>query len=234
MTYKYPRVLVATPTYEGKDYVFKENFEAIKNLSYPNYEYIYLDNTKGPNYAAKLRRRGAKVVRVPRGRNSRDALSNAQNYARQKCLEEGFDYLLFVESDLLPPPDTIQRLMSHNKLAVGATYFIGTEGISLPCIFFKEYNKELKSYGSRVIHSDEVMNFLGTGVRSCFGCGVGVMLIKRSLVEKFKFWHDERFPNRHSDVWWNYDLDHARIPMFVDTDFVVDHRPSKWTNVKDR
>lgn len=234
MGYKYPKVLVATPTYEGKDYIFKENFEAIKGLSYPNFEYVYIDNSKSLNYARKLRRRGANVARVPRGRNSRDALSNAQNYARTKCLEGGFDYLLFIESDLVPPPDTIQRLMNHNKLAVGATYFIGTSGVSLPCIFFKRYNEKIKGFGSRIISPDEVAGFLGTGVRECFGCGVGTMLIKRSLVEKFKFWHDERFANRHSDVWWNYDLDNAKIPMFVDTNLIVEHFPSKWTEVKDR
>lgn len=234
MGYKYPKVLVATPTYEGKDYIFKENFEAIKGFSYPNYDYVYIDNSKTPNYVRKLRRRGAKAVRVPRGRNSRDALVNAQNYARQKCLDEGYDYLLFVESDLVPPPDTIQRLMSHDKLAVGATYFIGTDGISLPCVFFKTWKEEFNGYGSAIIHPDRVAGFLGTGIRQCYGCGVGCMLIKRSLVEKFRFWHDERFPNRHSDVWWNYDLDHNKIPMYVDSNFIVEHFPSKWSDVSDR
>jgi hypothetical protein len=127
----YPKVLVAIPTYSGKDYIFKENFQAVKNLDYPNYEYVYIDNSKGSSYAKKLRLRGANVVRVNRGANSRQALCNAQNYARNKVLNEGYDYLLFVESDLVPDKDVITRLMRHGRQVVGSVYFLESESYDL-------------------------------------------------------------------------------------------------------
>lgn len=118
---------MAIPTYEGKDYIFAENFAAVKGFDYPNYDYVYIDNSKGTSYLKKLRQRGAKAVRVPRGKNSRQALCNAQNYARGKVFSEGYDYLLFVESDLLPGKDTIKRLLSHNKDVVGSLYYLESE-----------------------------------------------------------------------------------------------------------
>lgn len=127
MLKEYPKVLVAIPTYEGKDYVFAENFAAVKGFDYPNYDYVYIDNSKGTSYLKKLRQRGARAVRVPRGNNSRQALCNAQNYARGKVFSEGYDYLLFVESDLIPRPDTIKRLLKHDKDVVGSLYYLESE-----------------------------------------------------------------------------------------------------------
>jgi len=127
----YPKVLVAIPTYQGKDYVFKENFQAVKSFNYPNYDYVYIDNSKGTSYAKKLRMRGANVVRVNRGANSRQALCNAQNYARNKVLSEGYHYLLFVESDLVPDKDVINRLLKHNAKIVGSVYFLETDSYDI-------------------------------------------------------------------------------------------------------
>ena len=227
----YPKVLVAIPTYEGKDYVFKENFQAIKNLDYPNYSYIYIDNSAGSSYLSTLRRRGAKAVRVPRGGNSRQALCNAQNYARKKCLDEGYDFLMFIESDLVPTPDAITRLMSYGERVVGATYYIGHE-IKVPCIFFT-MNKQ-GVLGTRLIHPKEVPEFLNTGLRKVHGMGLGCTLIRRDVVEKYVYWHDERFDNKHSDVYFYMQLWNDLVPVFVDTNYIIPHYPSKWENVKDR
>lgn len=127
----YPKVLVAIPTYQGKDYVFDENFAAVKSLDYPNYDYVYIDNSKGTSYAKKLRMRGANVVRVNRGGNSRQAIANAQNYARNKVISDGYDYLLFVESDLVPDKDVINRLMKHDVSVVGSFYYLETSSFEV-------------------------------------------------------------------------------------------------------
>lgn len=233
----YPKVLVAIPTYSGKDYIFKENFAAVTGFNYPNYTYIYIDNTNNNSYVNTLRRRGARAVRVPRGPNSRQALANAQNYARKKCLDEGYDYLLFVESDLVPPVDTIQRLLNHivdNKLRLcGATYFIGHE-VKVPCVFYTVRREGSNAVETKVIHPSMVENFLGKGLQKVHGMGLGCTMIRRDLVEKYPFWHDERFENKHSDVYFYMQLWNDQVPVYVDSSFVVEHHPSRWELVKDR
>lgn len=231
----YPKVLVAMPTYEGKDYMFKECTSAIMNFTYPNFEFIIIDNSKDVHYYLKLRRRGFKNVhRVPRGENSRQALCNAQNFAREKMLNENFDYLLFVESDLIPPPDTIERLISHNVPVVGVVYLLGTGEIKRPCIFVKEYKEEALGMGTRLITPDEFPDYLNKGLQRVHGTGLGTTLIRRDIMQRFYFWHDERFNNKHSDVYLFMDLDNNGIPVYVDTDIFVEHRPSDWSNVKDK
>lgn len=232
----YPKVLVAIPTYEGKDYAFAENLQCVKSFNYPNYDYVYIDNSSSLNYYLKLRRRGISpknIVRVPRGPNSRQALCNAQNYARNKVLNEGYDYLMFVESDLFPKEDTIWRMLNHAEPVVGSLYFIGFDDQKIPCIFFKDL-KDSGLMGTRLIYPQDVQKFIGSGLQRVHGCGLGCTLIHKSVIERFGFWYDERFDNKHSDVYFYMDLDNNNVPVYVDTDVIVKHQPSQWGLVLDK
>jgi len=229
-----PKVLVAIPIFDQKDYIFKENFEAIKNINYPNYDYIYIDNSNSGAYVKKLRRRGCKAVRVPRGGNSRQALCNSQNYARKKALDGDYDYLMFVESDLIPTPECITILMSHGVGVAGALYYIGTEGVTFPCIFFKDWKAESNQMGTRLIKFSEIKGFLNTGLRRVHGMGLGCTLIRREIFKRFPYWYDERFTHKHSDVYFYMELENKTVPVYVDTNYTIPHFPSKWNLVGDK
>lgn len=227
-----PKVLVFTPTYEGKDYIFKEFYNALVSIDYPNYDFMIIDNSKDMSYVNKLRREGYQHIHhVPRGENSRQALCNAQNYARERALREGYDYVLSIESDLIVTPDVINRLMSYNVPVVGGLYFIGIE-IKIPCVFFVTQKGIMR--GTRLISLSEAEKFINTGLQKVHGCGLGCALIKREVLERFTFWHDERFADKHSDVYLYMELENAGIPVFCDTNYIVRHEPSDWSFVRDR
>jgi len=229
----YPKVLVAIPTYQGKDYIFKENFDAVKNFDYPNYDYIYIDNSSGTSYLSTLRKRGAKAVRVPRNGNSRIALANAQNYARHRAIDGNYDYLMFVESDLVPPKDIIGKLVRYKAKVMGATYLIGHK-IKIPCVFFAEKDNLSYADKTRLIRLNEVESFLNSGVRQVHGMGMGCTLLRRDIFEKYPFWIDERMDNKHSDVYYYMTLQNDGVPVFVDTNVLIEHHPSKWSDVRDK
>lgn len=231
----YPKILVACPTYDGKDYIIDQWVAAVKSLDYPNFEWLIVDNSKGSSYTRKLRERGYKVVHVHRGSNSREALSNAQNLIRKKVLDEGFDYWLSLESDLLPPKDIIGRLLSHGKPVVGSVYFLGVwEGIQKPPCLFVLDKKNPAFMGTRMLSPKEGLEFIGHGLRPIHGCGLGCTLISKSILERFCFWTDTRFDNKHSDVYFFMELQNTGIQVFVDSDIIVNHYPSNWDLVKDR
>lgn len=233
---KYPKVLVAAPTFEGKDYCLKDWIDRVKNLTYPNYDYCLIDNSDGTSYTKKLRMKGIKAYHVSRGENSRQAIANAQNFIRKKVLDEGYDYWLSVESDLLPPKDIIERLMIRNKPVIGVIYMIGFANNpsqpQRPCVFVLD-QKNGGIMGTRNINPQEGMQLVGTGVQRVHGVGLGCTLIKRWLLEKFVFWHDQRFNNKHSDVYFYMDLHNSSIPVYVDTNIIVEHRNQPWNLVKD-
>jgi GT2 family glycosyltransferase len=244
-----PRVLIGSPTYEGKEYCRKEFVENVKRLSYPH-TFIMVDNTKHNSYAAKLRRDGVNVVQVPRGRNSRDALANASNYLRKRTLEGGYDYLLMLESDVFPPRDIIESLLKHMNpytltlqegvRVVGAPYHISDGKHSKLCIFIPEKTKS-GIVGTRMLTAEEEEVFLNGKLRRVHGMGVGCTLIHRSVLEEFTFWYSELDDDRmasvkerkHPDVYFYLDLHNNRIPVYCDTSKYAIHKPSAWSEVLD-
>ena len=231
------KVLVFSPTYEGKEYCRKEFVDNVNKFTYPNYDFLMIDNSERGTYYYKLIKEGVPVVRVPRGSNSRIALANAQNYARQYAIDNDYDYVLSLESDLFPPPDIIERLIVHSKPVVGALYNIGgtREGQPIvPCVFVTTL-KDNGTHGTRLITKQEhaEMKAVG-GVHKVHGMGVGCTLISTSVLKDYWFWTDNRFDNKHSDVYFYMDLWNKKVPVFVDYDTFVIHKPSDWSMVKDR
>lgn len=243
-----PKILIGVTTYEGKDYIFDQCMQHIARLDYKNFDVVIVDNTKKIDYFLKLRRRGYKnVYRVERGENSRTALTKSQNRIRQLFLEKDYDYLLMVESDLLIPPDSIKRLLSHNKPVVGSVYMIGTNGYQVPCIFVDDVVKDgfmatrplgvkIRDDGKKFANPEEVQKFLTEGPRlkKVHGVGFGCTLIERRIVEKYPFWFDIRRDDAHSDIYFYLDLSRDKVPVFVDLTTIVPHYPSKWELVADK
>jgi hypothetical protein len=55
--------------------------------------------------------------------NPRTSIIEISRYeAVQKCLARGVDYIFFVDSDLIFPPDALERLLAHDVPIVAATY----------------------------------------------------------------------------------------------------------------
>lgn len=237
----YPKVLIGTPIFEGKEYCRERFVRNIRRLNYPNYDWLLVDNSRKPFYSNKLKKLHGRnhVVRVPRGNNSRDALANSMNYLRRKVLEEDYDWLLSVESDLFPPEDTIIRLLSHGKQVVGSLYHIGTATAKALCVF-ETVNKE-GLWGTRIIPLNRQEEYFNKGLKQVHGMGVGCTLISRGILERFAFWYssadDERMKGtkdrKHPDVYFYLDLHNAGIPVFCDTDLYVYHEYSDWSNVGD-
>ena len=241
----YAKVLVVTPTYEGKHYIFDKFYKRLRELTYPNYDFIIIDNSTGSNYVTKLRRMGVRNVHhCNRGRNSRDTLAISQNYAREYFLKGNYDYVFSLESDVIPPVDIIQRLMRHQKMLVGAVYLIGTGTTKLPCLFVTD-KMESGENGTRLIGTKrlggklvsvkgEVEKYLNKGLLRFHGMGLGCTLIRRDLLSSFGFWTDERYDDKHSDVYFYLALHNKGYDVWADTDLMVDHWPSKWDEVSDR
>lgn len=239
---RYPRVLVGTPIYDGKEYCRERFVENVKAINYPNFHWCLVDNSKNPRYYHKLRRaHPGHVWRVPRGSNSRDALANSSNFLREKALKEGYDFLLMLESDIFPPKDVLSRLVMHGRPVVGAIYNIGDGKHDRLCLFKLKFKPELGIMGTELVGMDEQKDFIHKGLREVHGMGVGCTLIERSILERFGFWYssadDMRMAHtddrKHPDVYFYMDLHNNGIKVYADTDIICAHEYSAWGNVAD-
>ena len=189
---KEPKVLVAAPIYEGKHYIFPIWYKLVTNLSYPNYDLMIVDNSKTISYSTKLRRLGYRFIHhVNRGGNSRYGIAAASETIRQRAIDGGYDYIMFIESDLLPPKDIIQRLMKHKLRIVGATYEIGIKGnknVPRKPLIYKEtiVDGNLKL---EIEKPEDGYALLNTGLHKTPACGFGSTLIHKSIFSKYSFKH---------------------------------------------
>jgi len=254
---KEPKVLVVTPTHSADDYCIFDCIKSVNNFDYSNYRHILIDNSKKDKYYKKLKKHTKYIFKIPRGKDTREAINNSMNFGRLYALEYNYDYMLVVESDLTPRPDTIRRLINHNKAIVGSYYLLGfkkdTEKINrnielynkksidlkelkrlnkklnpqTACLF-KLDNKDNYTLGTKILKLKEGFEYYQTGLREIHGAGMGCTLIRKDIVKRFPFWTDSRFVNKHHDVYFYFDLYNEGIKVYVDTDVLVPHKPNRF------
>lgn len=123
-------------------------------------------------------------VYMPRGIQPHDS---ARNHCVQKFLESECTHMLFIDSDVIPPSDTILKLLEHDVPVVSGNYpFIGAKEDGtvgrVPCMF-------------------KLVDVLGTGIQKMVPMedvdgmqeidffGGGCLMIRRDVLENMKAPH---------------------------------------------
>ena len=231
-----PKILIFTPIAEHKEYCLKDFIENCKKFTYKNIQHIFVDNSQSNKFVKKLNDEyGVEAYWVQRGANSREGLARSQVFARKMFLNEGYDYLLSLESDIFPPEDFIERLLRRYKPVITGLYMIGdkSKGIQIPCITLPKFNEDLGAKGTRLLTLSELPAFENAGVQRVAAGGMGCCLMRRDVIEKVSFYYDSRYMS-HSDVYFFNKCNNIGIPVHVDTDLYCRHENSQWETVKDR
>ena len=99
---------------------------------------------------------------------------HARNTACLKLLELGWEWLFFLDDDVIPPPDVIYKLMAHKKPIVSGLYF--RRCLPLVPVMLRENAEKTKV--------EWVTQFTYGDVLEVDLVGSGCMLIHRSVLEK--------------------------------------------------
>lgn len=106
-------------------------------------------------------------------------VSHARNSTVKLALESGCDYLMFLDSDMKFPPDTLIRLLKHDKMIVGATYNKKTPGKD------GKYETLGRMKGERPA-------VIGDGIVEAHMMPGGVMLVKADVYRRMHWpWYAE-------------------------------------------
>jgi glycosyltransferase involved in cell wall biosynthesis len=236
---KLPKVLIFTPVYDKKDYSMDKFIQNSLQINYPNYTHILIDNSATQDYVQVLikKTKGTNigVYHVQRGNNTRESLARAQNFARKIAIEQDYDYMFSLESDITCAPDTIQRLMLHNYKVTTGLYLIGDKKTNtfIPCATLLEYQDNIKMYGTRLLKLDEIAEFIKPGLKQVAAGGFGCCLIARSVFTKITFMYEPHLDG-HSDIWFFNECFRQQVPVIMDTSVKCDHDMSDWDEVKDK
>ncbi len=222
------KVLVGTPTSDSKDYCKDEFMGRAKNLSYKKYDIVIVDNSKDSNnykLFSKDNRINAIYVK-PKNKPIQTVIAESHEAIRQYFLRGKYDYLLHLESDVIPPQDVIERLMIHNLPIVSAMYFIDFgHNSSLMAQQMEDFGERRETVN---LKDGADLNMVDGKLHEVFGHGLGCCLIRRDVLEQISFrWEPSAiFP----DSFFAYDCDAIGFKKYIDTSTLCKHLNESWTN----
>ena len=224
-----PKVLVGCPTCDIYNYCLNDYINVVKNLTYGNYDVVLVDNSKTDEYANKLINLGFKVLKDTYRDDARERIMSSRNILKDYMLDNGYDYLLSLEQDVIPPADIIERLLSYNKMIVSATYFnyVKWKGsdILVPLLLI---GKNPNDFKARYMQIDKLSPARLTEVKAC---GLGCVLIHRDVLDKIEFRY-EKDKKGFDDVWFCADSKKLGFEIFADTGILCKHliknKPWRW------
>lgn len=108
-----PKILISCPIHERKEYAFQRWIDNVKAFAYPHTEILVMDTTEHAGFYARYSDR-VPIKRLGGGWGWRH-VARAMNAIREHFLGGNFSYWFNVESDILPPRDAIEILLSRGK-----------------------------------------------------------------------------------------------------------------------
>jgi len=226
------KVFISCSVSEKKKYIENEYFSNIRNLTYPNKQYFFSDNSTSPTYHIELMEKyGFEVGYVnPKGLSNVMYMCNSMNQCLQKFLASDCDLWLMLEEDNICPTDIVEQLISHDKMVVAAPYFINTGKDSI--LLKGEMENTYGEQTNRVplFWKEDYRKFNGR-LEKCSVIGFGCTLAKRLIFEDYKFYANEK-QKAHCDTMWSFDLHEAGIDVYVDNSIICEHKNQQWNQTK--
>jgi len=156
----------------------------------------------------------------------RGVLNHVHQYkrGRETFLQGRYDAMLVIESDIIPPPDTLTRLAALDAdVAYGAYIFRRSQTINL----YEHYGEGARNPGEPLTYRPGAWEKAQReGVTRVAGAGLGCVLIKRHVLEAidFRTLSAEMSPRVHCDSWFTADVYSAGFSQWADTRVICGHK----------
>lgn len=155
----------------------------------------------------------------------RGVLNHLHQYQRGRdvLLRGDYDAMLVIESDIIPPPDTLRRLAAlDTDIAYGAYLFRNTPVVNI----FEFYHEGARNIGESLTVRGLWDDAKRKGVVRCSGAGLGCTLIKRHVLEAipFRVLDPQLNPRVHCDSWFTVDAYKYGFEMYADTAVRCGHK----------
>jgi hypothetical protein len=222
-----PKILIGTPTYEGKNYCLSQFIRNVANFTYPKsrVDFVIFDNSAKPNNAKYINKEfGVKVHwKDYSGMGIIEKLANTHEAIREYAINNKYDYLLHLESDVFPQEDVIEQLLWTKKKMIGVPYnLFGGGQRRLVTQAFKEGDVAENQFSTALQLGQTHHWFFDGTVKRVSTNGIGCTLMKVSTIKNVKFRY---VPNDDSapDTWFTRDLMAMNIPYYVHTGMLAFH-----------
>ena len=213
-----PRVLISCVTHD-KDEVYVKGFlDAIRNQDYKNYDILFIETSNSDDYTAKLKGTGSIVLKSEtETSHTIEKITTGRNLARDYAVKNNYDYLLFVDTDVILQQTALSKLLSNRKDVVAgvclSTLNVNGNQKILPNIF------NIDKQETRPVPLNEVMTGKITEISHA---GFGCALMTHKVLEKtfFRFYENQM---AGEDIAFFHDAKENGFKAFADTSVRCTH-----------
>lgn len=224
------KILIAAPIGDGKEYSINEWFQWIADQPYKNYDVAMCVNGKSLESIEKkcsmlrevlINDRPIYVLKLPYNQyhTTKHRLAYSREKLRVYALENGYDYVLWLDTDTIPVVmDSIQLMLDKKKDVISGLYFY--KGTKQSVIIDKETLTNM-SYA-------KIEELVKTGeIIQVWGFGFGILLMSRSALEKFSFDYKYKYENWSEDFIACELLEKANVERWFYARIVCKHYHAK-------
>jgi len=185
------RVLIGTPICLQKLYCWEEYCEAISKLVIPagvEIKHLVVDTTDSPSLKIELACKNKKIKYTskysPNSQKAMDKVVAGRNKIFEYALDINADYVFFIDSDVIVPPNTLQELLTglaqYNPYwSIITGFYVTTtrKGFPTPCA----------KLWTKIGYMDFPENHVNGKIWEVDMTGLGCTLIPRKVFETFRF-----------------------------------------------
>ncbi len=110
----YPKILVACSTNIVKSYSLQRWIDNVKKFTYPNFDILVVDTSETDDYIKQYANQ-VPIERIPWYPQESRRMCEGMEAIRQRFLAGPYKYFFSVESDIIPPPNAIEKLLEYGK-----------------------------------------------------------------------------------------------------------------------
>jgi len=223
-----PRILVAAPQADLKNYCFLDWYLNIKKFLYPesHIDIFLADNSDTEENSKFIESFGIGVKWIPKnGRGIIEVMAECHQVCLDEAIKGDYDYMLHLETDIFPPHNVLHQLMSHNKRIACGLYHIFDGAYREPMLRLIEAKNQgyMRAYG---IHHEQ-SRYLDGSLLQVYSGALGCCLIRKDVFSEIKF-RAVVGEKQHPDTWFANDMYEKEIPIYVDTKTLCDHHSKSW------
>ena len=228
-----PKVLIACPTSDKKDYCLRDWHENILLTQYPNYSLLMVDNSHDDTYHHKIQSMGIECLHVEPKGNATQYIAFSENMIRQYALMHGYDYVFMVESDNFPEPHYLSLMLAHRKLNISIPYFLNIYGRE-PNLGLQTtpFNLRENSFIKPITYHQSIKDFDGT-LKEYLAPSLGCTLINTRVLQSVAFRADRDRPGVFPDSIFHIDGLGIGVKPFVIMSELCEHQRGTWVGNKD-
>lgn len=225
--------MVGLITSSRHDYVQEACLYRVRKFTYPHYDYVVVDLDEDYDNYFHLLNRGFNVIKMEYSEPSTKRLAAGREAIRQIAIKENYDYILYMDADLIAPVNIIERMMVHDKDCVGFLYNYGVCPMnpSYPSIARTGFtiNRAARTNMDKLdLYTwDEVYELLYPRCVRCYGAGIGLIKRKVFLEVPWRFCPD----NIGEDVQYWHECNDKKFEWWCDTSLRLDHLNTDWNAI---